>query len=523
MRKKIIVLGLALLMGMAFPLCAGAGTDRQDVLITNEEEAIQRAAELFPDLLRGREAELKVSNEFFTWYVSWKKPDVTEGISSFSIGLEPETGWLRSFSYNEIRPKSKLIWITKKQAEKIAYEFACRYQPEKTANTLTDSWEPLANELTMGRGTSPDLRESVFAWRQAVSGIPVDASGICVTVDRSLGAVTSFFYEWKEELPEVSQEQLPDQRTFVNQLIDFLGVYSCYTIPGYDGYDAYEQPLEAKLVYRLNTGHMYYDALSGQPIENYHFQIHKVSREEGRSFAQIPFPEAGLKSDLPKAPANKKITIAQGKKMAAAFFAKLGFKGTTSYSHSLETASRYVFSIKGKNIGHASVELSAQSGEILSYTTPEIVPNQEQEVISKEQAQKIASVFLEAVRSKEGLVQMQPRLGHHGESFQDDFEYIVSWYPLVNGIPFETAAYHVSVSKYGQVLDFNHASPPVSSFEPTAGMMLPEEALISFKNAKPFELIYMDFNYYPSDELIALTFKRSDFCIGAQTGQIIEP
>ena len=135
---------------------AGCYADTQETVpgpvLNSKEDALARAKELLPELVKGKEKEFQIEHSserdevfaktfgfsFFpqknTWRLDWNPhTGVNEHIR---IELDADDGSLFSLYYEpkiSTHELSKKL-LTRKEAEKIAYDFAQKYHPDKMAS-----------------------------------------------------------------------------------------------------------------------------------------------------------------------------------------------------------------------------------------------------------------------------------------------------------------------------------------------------------------------------------------------------
>jgi len=512
------------------------GSDKGNLVLDTAEDAIERAKEVFPELIRGREKELRVDYrddryEGRTyWSLRWDR-HVSEGMQNyFNIRLDAGDGRLLNFSRrmdSESGEQQGQV-ITREKAKQVALTFARRHHPDKLAEMVPD-----ADYRVQGGGNDLDLVYS-FRWYQEVDGIPLNDNNIYVRVDALSGQVTSFGCRWRDNA-RVDAGKAMDAGELTKQVTNKLGLYPEYVVENRPNYSNLPG---ADLVYRLNTKYHRFSAQSGKPVDN---RGNEVDWDEAKLFEQelTPVPAGERKGKVKQN--GQALGYIDAQKIAEKFFKQLGLKGRAErsgsgsssgpgyreeyWSYRLVTGDdRELFS-GGSQI---RVSINTATGEVQRYynrTGDDRGDSQEEEGIPREKAFDAARDFLKVARpgALKDMVLRQDFTDYYPKGKIPYYKF--TWVRLVNGVPYTGDTVRVTVSRYsGEVREFYRQSRPVKSFASTKDIITREEAAKALEQTSPFKLSYDRMRDPDKDTGKTLLVFRADYGrgINAHTGEKYE-
>ena len=484
MRRILLLSFFIFSLFLGFPFAAHGVT---------QDEALERAKEIFPQALAGKESELEIQlfeDEYgkSQWGLYWTDP---AGDSYFDILISAGDG---SLTYCDIQTKEDALKVpekilTREEAERIAYQFATGRHPGKMASVVPYK-DYLTPDFKLDRGYS-------FAWQQVIGVVPVEDNYIVVNVEAVSGTVTGFECHWQEASP-TAPGTIMSLEEFSSQAMDRLGAFPYYiALPSTEG------GFEAKLTYSVDSATHYFDAGTGAPLDD---NGSEISWEEARLFSNLviqdkPGQETALSGF------GRGITSAQGEKIAAGFFEKIGLKGIMNEAGISrdnrpgywEELWNYTLSLSTENdadISYIIMSVKAANGRIARYYReyydeyygdPESTPGTE---ISYDQALQTARSFLSNAGIQEtGNYILMPQMAIHYDDARNVYRFW--WCRTINGIPSDDYL-GVEVSRrHGQVVYFYEASSPVSSFASMEGILSASQAAELFKEIQPFQLTYV--------------------------------
>ncbi|MTI83080.1 MAG: hypothetical protein FH756_04085 [Firmicutes bacterium] len=468
--------------------------------LDNAENAIKRARELFPELIRGKEKELRVDyrDDQYSggsyWSLRWDRR-VSEGMPDyFDIRLDAGNGKLSAFSrqldgYSGLK-EGKVI--TRDEAKQVALSFIRRHHPDKLAKMVPDTdhqvWSG-NNDLNLGYS---------FRWYQEIDGIPLNDNNINVRVDALTGQVLNFSCSWQDGTP-VKAGKAMDVNELTEQVTSKLALYPAYVVE----YKANSSTLSgADLVYKLNTRYFRFSAESGKPVDN---RGHEVNWNEAGIFKQELTPVPAPEQRVIKQQNGQYFSRLKAQNKAEEFFKKLGFEGraersgsgsssgpgyTTEYwSYRLVTGNAPDYS----GSSQIDVSINTTTGEVQRYqnTTGDDRGNEQKEGITREKAIDVARDFLKITGSGsiKDMILQQESMDRYPQGEIPYYNF--TWVRLVNGVPYTGDSVRVTVSRYsGEVREFYRQSRPVKSFASTKDILSREAAAKALQQADPFKLSY---------------------------------
>jgi len=502
---------------------------REKSVLTTKEEALARAQELFPDLVHNdfevenspeTEAKMGIKTPYFetTWFLHGEAAD-KKGYINIQLS---EDGLLNSFSYypNKAPDTNFQQLLSREEAQKIAYDFACKYYPDEMASMVpdTDQFE-YANDSHLNLGYT-------FGWTRVINNVPAPGSGIGVVVDALTGQVTDFDSSWYPAIP--APEKTVSMEELSRRIIDQVGLHLYYSLDNSEGLPT------AKLRYAPNTYQNVFDALSGSPSDFFGGKITWAqSKTFNRRFTPVPAPEQRVAVSLP----GKRKTFKEGEAIAAAFLKQFGYEGKlhkAGWRRSDDPP--YPEEIWHYRLDHdynspwEDVEVSVETtyGKVVSFSR-KLKEDQSKASglrLSRGEAQKLAIEFLTDIGENVSnmVLQQDPTNLLYSLHFQKRNYYHFRWVRLVNGIPFYEDLIRVVVSQEtGDILEYERNIPKVAIFESTIGILSPEEAAAVWTAANPFELNYgVTGNPLKEQLKLSLVYRLKSISIDAHTGKIIE-
>ncbi|GEM_PF-1272274 len=490
-------------VGIPVPGTKADGTEGSgdgNLTLATAEDAIERARELFPQLIRDKEKELRVDyrEDHFEgrkyWSLRWNG-EVLEGMRNyFEIRFDAGDAKLLRFSRqmkNESELKKGRV-ITRDEAKQVALSFIRQHHPEKLAKMVLDT-----DYRVQGSGNDLNLVYS-FRWYHEIDGIPLNDNSIFVQVDALTGQVTSYNCRW-QEVPGVQEVKAMDVNQLAKLLTDKLGLYPEYVVE----YGVSSSTLPgAKPVYRLNTKYHRFSAKSGKPVDNLG---NEVDWNEAKLFNEEFNPVSGREQKGMEQQDGQSFNQIQAQSKAEEFFKKLGFEGRAQrsgggsaswpgytekyYNYRLVTGDDREF----PGDSQIDVSINTATGEVQRYYnhTGEAPGDNSEDGISLEEALSIAKEFLKMTNSgnlKEMVLRQDSR-GNYPQGAPPHYNF--TWVGLVNGVPYTGDIVRVTVSRYsGEVREFYRQSRPVKSFASIKGILSREEAAEALLKAAPFKLSY---------------------------------
>ncbi|MCF8009681.1 MAG: S-layer homology domain-containing protein [Clostridiales bacterium] len=519
--RKSILLTVILCFSLCITGIASAGEKKA---LETTEDAIERAQELFPEVIKGKEKELNVNfrensqEEKDYWSIRWHSHMPGKDYAHFHLKMDSETGTLYNLRFDvPDKEKTRKQVLTRSEAKKKALAFARKYHPEKLAKLKLDNTHRLNRH-----GDELDLTYN-FRWVRKINGVFYEENEIRVRVDALTGKVIYFNCNWSKLLN--IQEVGIEKNELTDKIIKNLGFYPCYDIEKKPG----SRENKAVLEYHLNTNQHQFSAKNGKPVDH---QGNELSWDETKSYDSkfniIPTPEKKVTPEKPV----KNINRSEAEKIASEFFDKIGLEGKIDSSGGSTRRESSGFEEKyweyrlkpgTKQEGHHHIEvrINARTGKINRYyNRVHTMPGNETEKakISKKEASKKVEEFLDIVRP-EGLENMVMRKEY---DHPNDHDYDFFWAGLVNGIPFEDNYLRVSVNKQtGKVENFYTRNYQVKSFASTKDIITESKAAEAFKKNKPLKLdndrVY---NQQKQVDKTILIYRLNHTPINARTGEV---
>lgn len=489
--------------------------------ITSREEAINHAAQMFPGIIKGKEHLLDVDfrNDEYLGRVVWDINYIRREPGAYRLMLRFDAlnGQLLDFNHQPGKYPANATVIDRNEAKRIAEAFIEKHHPDKLDQLVEQERQPVASSY---RG-SIELAYP-FSWYRLVNGIPFDGDMINVGVNALSGKVTRFYCRWREDI-EIPGDKAMELEQFINQVVNKLGVYPCYVTTPEQG------RLEARLVYRLNSGYSQFDAASGNPVD---YLGEEISIAEARLFTQQFTPVTAPETRLDPGAAREPLSPNKLQQIAQSFFSSIGLEGNVRRSGSGRSSGPgysieyWNYSLEQDNSSYGynniDVEIDIRTGRIVNYRNPLAESRGARgEGVTRDKALETAAAFLAAINPEnaKNLV-----LRDETSYLSDEPVFRFQWSPLVNGIPFMDQYIHVTVDRYtGKVVDYYDRQQPVKSFAGTKDMIDQKQALEALAKARPFVLRYsVPFN--PNDptakaRLVYIT--EYSPAVDALTGKII--
>lgn len=200
--------------------------------ITNQQQAIEAAKKLLPEVVGNKQVEAEFRNDDYRGKSVWSLRIPNESRRPFGpprdghIDINAKDGSLLSFNYQSDlsgRNVNQKI-VDRNQAKEIALNFAKKTQPG------------LINQVRLFDDYSyPYYREPIlelvysFRWNRVVNDIMVQGDGIGVRVDAVTGKIAGYDFTWNEEaaFPTPSKEILGAE-SVSNLLLDKMGIFPNY-------------------------------------------------------------------------------------------------------------------------------------------------------------------------------------------------------------------------------------------------------------------------------------------------------
>nr|WP_258398926.1 YcdB/YcdC domain-containing protein [Brevibacillus laterosporus] len=173
------------------------------------------------------------------------------------------------------------------------------------------------------------------------------------------------------------------------------------------------------------------------------------------------------------------------------------------------------------------VAIDTNTGELVNYflSDPSSLENQSKKLISREQAQQIAEVFLRQYASKHlSSISLQPDATSVTREPLPSKKHLFSYTRQVNGVPFPDDSIDLEVSPDGKVVDYSLKWHEDLIFPPATKKISLEEATNIFKQS-PFLRLGYNVLFSKQDETIApqLVYDyEPKLVINAITGQFVQ-
>lgn len=201
-------------------------------------------------------------NKFYVWNICWYDNSYNKS-TNISISLDANSGKFISMNKSEYSSKEqqRIPNLSYKEAKKIAEDAIKKVNPDKFENSklVSDRW--YSNTYNSSNYS--------FNYVRCANGAVFNDNYINVNVDGVKGEVTSYYYNWNDnlELPENSDSiSLESAKKIFNDNTDMILKYKLFKNK-YE-YQNKENAKNLKLVYEptLKNGYMI-DANSGEPIQ----------------------------------------------------------------------------------------------------------------------------------------------------------------------------------------------------------------------------------------------------------------
>jgi len=518
LRKTLLFHFCITFLFLVLPLSAGASNG-----LVSQDEALEKTKEIFPALAGARDTDIDF--ELFSddsgrsqWSVLWIDPD-SESYADVVINAEDGT-----LTYCDLFKEEKTLsvpekFITRQEAQALAYSFACRHQPKRMESAVLD-------EDYFDRTFQLDRKYS-FTWRHEAAGIPVEGNTITVHVDAATGSVTGFECFWKD-ISYLPPNNAMDIGEFSSRAVEQLGVFPFYAaLPSPSG------GLEAKLCYTVDSANHYFDAETGKPLDN---SGKDLSWEEAKLVFTGLTPEQKPNQQVTLSGYGRRISFEEAEKAAGAFFEKMGLQGTleplgiTSNAQpgcGPEELWNYALTPPDESQEPSFVYLSikAFNGRIAGYDRIFYggYEDSNHKEITLDEALHTARIFLGAagIHEQDYFLMPQQATDYNGT----DDVYRFWWCRKINGIPSEDFL-GIEVSRiYNEVSFFSESFNSLSSFQSVEGLLPPEQAAAKFKEIKPFELIYIwpEGSDNTGPPILAYRVDSKRFRIEAKSGELLDP
>lgn len=529
--RKILFFSITVMLML---LCL-AGTSvavEKELVLSEAEDAINQARNLFPEIIQGKEYELEVDfrddryDGKKLWDIGWRS---NHGLDDkyLSIDLDAQSGKLYGFRFRPGKeiPNGNMQVLTREKAKKIAQAFIRKYHPDK----LDRITENKKNTGFYRSGNDLDL-EYFFGWHEEINNLPVNSNSISVDVNALTGKVSNFYCRWQDSLDLPDRKEM-DVETFTSKLIDNFEFYPCYIV---DPSTKRSDLPDARLVYKLNTNIRQFNALTGKAV-NYQGDEYDMGevKEFNHSFTPISAPVRETGYVQPR----ERINPTELQKIAEDSFKKLGHNGRVERSGGGSSVSsngyreeywnyRLIPDKDNYQRDYVRVSININTGEIQRYTNriETVQRDLQSKEIGREKGLEIATDFIKQISP--GILDDELVLEQESSYYmgRDESTYDFNWVPLVNGIP-SVDSYRVAVDRFSGVVErFDSSYQPVKSIESTQDILALPEVIEIFKESKPIELSY---NYMGNHEkntgktMLVYSIEYGQG-IDAHTGEIIK-
>ena len=465
--KKLIA--LLTIMTLLFSIIIPSGVYAQNSSNIDLSEAIKIAKEKFEFDTKGMDFNQSY-NEYDgkrIWSLNWNTNKAPN--KSINVSINADTGDITNMNIWEDNfvAGSKFPKYTKKDALKVAKEFAQKMQPEKFKETkeYEDINVRLYGDVYYGADT---YRISFVRY---IKDIPFIDNSISLNIDKNTLKIRSYDFNWDTvNMPDASKVMSKEEAIKIFK--EKLGLELRYNM-------IYSQELQKNipvLVYATKNSIRPIDAITGEVLNysGYYGDPRMASMKDAKAQevnGNIT-PQEQKIIDKSKNYISKEAAIKEAKKYI-----------TIPKEYIQQNANMYVnypdgvavwslnwnYNDQAKNkYGYISVNIDATSGEMTSFYkggTDIDTPNDKKNIYTKEQAKKLAEEFIERIQPN---VLKQTEYRENPYEFRGSIEKITvqnyNFLRIVNGLPCLNEGINVNVNlKTGEITSFSKFGQKKSS------------------------------------------------------------
>lgn len=475
----------------------------------------------------------EMNNEQY-YYLNWNS---TDGAGNFQVQINVATGEIMSMNVFD-RPfqNKRGSWIpgvsredAQLTATQLVQRLAGQYLPELELQSTQDPFQ-------MGKGNALSY---TFQWVRKVNGIPFLGNGVTVDVRADNGQAVGYRLNWTKtsDFPKPENIISADQANTIFRQSPMLELQ--YFAPYKPQENTPSEKQHASLVYQFSPKYIYggaIDALTGKPVtaEDLKEPQKKISGY-GVTAPAGPFPEMRepsknevndpkndetlLTKDEAVEAAKKWVEIPKDYTLRGVYLSSDPYQGNSwSLDWQLGTNPQ-----GPSDMLH--LQIDAKTGELTGYNRnfPFPAPNSSSPKISREEAQKISTEFLQKVQPQRFS---QVESTDPGIVFNSPFESF-NFSQIVNGIRFSRNGMYITIDPVSKNIVNYQLRWSDFDFEKPDNILDLQKATDLFLEKHPFMLAYTALSTGPDQTITKLVYvPRSDqtpfSTLDAHTGEFLD-
>ncbi|MCL5056847.1 MAG: S-layer homology domain-containing protein [Actinobacteria bacterium] len=427
--------------------------------VVSDRKAIDILKKAFPHLDLSQDPDISMSPGGspgqLSWNISGNRPGrMSSRSEGFHARVDAKTGEILNLWYEGSGPAGGEI-ISREKALTIAEGLARKLQPDRFGSMrLQDSQH--SDRLSYSPANTLNLTYS-FYWERRANGMPVVDNGLGITVNALSGQVSSYSFNWKDNLELPPASAAISAKEASDKLMDEAGMQLAYYVPFSP--NSPEGTPRASLVYRINSSNFVIDAQSGQVIDYLGRPL-----ESARQFGSIPETSGEM---TPPSPGSERISPVAALEKARRFFKEIGYPGEVeqqgSGSGSGPMGREEYWTFRPRNEegrgGYAlypSVGIEVFSGRVSQFHSMEQLPGDPDraggKAITRDEAVITAKNFIQKVEPE-----LYPYLvlGENSTSLGKTPYYSLRFARVVNGIVFPQEGISITIGQNGKITSYN--------------------------------------------------------------------